>query len=250
MKASNNLRVNLLLHGEGLAPNSYHATMQALGFIEELSRFSKIADIGCGTGLQTIILSKATKAKIIAVDSNTEFIEHIRSEINVHQLNNRIYPVIATPDNLPFYKEELDMIWCESVIGNIGLPYALLQWEKYIRKGGYISLCSYCWLTEYHPESVSKFWDKNNNEIDTIDNRLMQLRATGFIPMAYFVMPDECWWNYFCPLIDNFDRLRIKYPGNYDVENLIRNIDEEITLYEKYGEHYGYVFFVGKKINN
>ena len=48
-------------------PGSKETTLKALGFIDNLTPNSKIADIGCGTGGQTMFLAEATKAKITGV---------------------------------------------------------------------------------------------------------------------------------------------------------------------------------------
>ena len=50
-------------------PGSQQVTRQALSFIGELSDNAKIADIGCGSGGQTITLAENTKGQITAIDS-------------------------------------------------------------------------------------------------------------------------------------------------------------------------------------
>ena len=39
-------------------------------------------------------------------------------------------------DALPFGEEELDMIWCEGAIYNIGFERGLKEWRKYLKPGG------------------------------------------------------------------------------------------------------------------
>lgn len=248
MTAFNHLKTEFFLQAEGLAPNSYRATMQALGFIEKLPRFRKIADIGSGTGQQTVILYEATNAQIIAVDFNDQFVKYLEAELEIQKLNNRISPVLSQPDNLPFFAEELDMIWAESIVNVVNLKFALNAWGKYLKKGGYVGLCSYCWLQENSPQIVSEYWNNSEKEIDTISSRIRQFEESGFITIAHFVMPDECWWNYFCPLEKNFGKFLQKYPDSPEAGRLVKEIDMEIDFFEKYGEHYGYVFFVGRKI--
>lgn len=250
MAASDSLRNDFFFHVEGLAPYSYHMTVKALSFIDKLSRFKRIADIGCGKGLQTFILSEATNSQIIAVDFIIDYIEYLEKELSIQKQVNRIFPVYAASGSLPFYNEEFDMIWSESIANKIGFEHILKKWNKYIKKNGYISVCSYCWLTDSPPGKITEYWGNKNNEIASISNRIIQLKNAGFTPIAHFVMPDECWWNYFCPLEDNFNKFLQRHPNNPDAEKLIEEIDKEIDLYEKYGEHYGYVFFIGKKMRN
>lgn len=248
--SSSNIKTDLFLKAEGLAPNSYQATLRALSFIEESYRLEKIADIGCGKGEQTIVLCKETNAEIIAVDFIPEFVECVKAEAGIKKLNNRLSPVLASMDNLPFHDGELDMIWAESMVNNIGFGYALKQWNRYIRPDGYMALCSYCWLKDNPPEAISEYWRNSGKEINSIPYRISQMFGNGFMPVGHFVMPDECWWNYFCPLEENFALLSEQYRDNPEAERLIEEIDQEIDLYEKYGEYYGYVFFIGQKVGS
>ena len=39
-----------------------------------------------------------------------------------------------------------------------------------------------------------------------------------------------------------------KYPGNETVEAFVSENRDEVELYEKYKQYYGYVFYIGKKI--
>ena len=49
---------------ERQGPGSSEATIRALSFIDNLSRDSKIADLGCGTGGPTMVLAQNSKASI------------------------------------------------------------------------------------------------------------------------------------------------------------------------------------------
>lgn len=51
-----------LLERQG--PGSPEVTQKAVSFINELSDEAKIADIGCGTGGQTMVLANYTKGRI------------------------------------------------------------------------------------------------------------------------------------------------------------------------------------------
>ncbi len=53
---------------ERQGPGSPEETIKALGFIDNLSNKTKIADLGCGTGAQTIVLAQNTEATITALD--------------------------------------------------------------------------------------------------------------------------------------------------------------------------------------
>ena len=59
---------------ERQGPGSTDATLTALRFIDNLTDKSLIADIGCGTGGQTMTLAKHVEGKITALDLFPDFI--------------------------------------------------------------------------------------------------------------------------------------------------------------------------------
>ena len=53
---------------ERQGPGSSEAIEQALGFLKPLNKFSRIADLGCGTGGQTIHLAQHLPGTITGLD--------------------------------------------------------------------------------------------------------------------------------------------------------------------------------------
>lgn len=234
---------------EGLAPHSYPSTKKALSFIPGLEKMKKIADIGCGQGYQSIILLERTKSQIIAIDHRIDFIQSFRRELKNQKLNIKITPILSEFDNLPFLEEELDLIWSEFATSEVDFNWALDNWAKYLKMGGYIGICAYCWLNNNPPEEVLDFFLRNKININFISNRIEKMEKIGFIPISHFIMAEECWWNYFIPFDTaiNVSNLLEKYSQNSDVVQFVKDVNTEIALYEKYGDYYGYVFFIGEK---
>ena len=96
---------------ERQGPGSIDSTKKALGFIDKLSSNSKILDIGCGTGFQTIVLAKNTIAEITAIDLFPKFIEILNKNVKNLNFQNKITSLVASMNNLPFSNEEFDVIW-------------------------------------------------------------------------------------------------------------------------------------------
>jgi len=63
-----------------------------------------------------------------------------------------------------------------------------------------------------------------------------------------FTLPDKCWDNYFVPRESADNALLEKYPQNKAVDEYIEANKYETELYSKYKQHFGYVFYIGKKI--
>jgi len=104
---------------ERQGPGSPEVTLQALRFIDNLTDKSLIADIGCGTGGQTMTLAKNTAGSITGIDISPEFIHCFNVNAEKLNLHDRVKGIVGSMDNLPFGVEELDLIWSEGAIYSI-----------------------------------------------------------------------------------------------------------------------------------
>ncbi|MDP4237948.1 MAG: class I SAM-dependent methyltransferase [Bacteroidota bacterium] len=234
---------------ERQGPGSPEVTVKALGFIDHLTNESRIADIGCGTGGQTRVLAQHTPGQITGIDQFPSFIDLFNRKAGEQNLQNRIAGIVGSMDNLPFQPEELDLIWSEGAIYNIGFERGLNEWRKFLKTGGYIAVTEASWFTEERPAEIEEFWQDAYPEIDTIPIKVAQMQKAGYIPVATFILPENCWTEHFyVPLVTVQEAFLRKYAGNKTVEELIANQRHEVQIYNRYKEYYGYVFYIGRKI--
>lgn len=244
-----NLICEYFLGLERQGPGSAEATIKALSFIDNLSKESNIADIGCGTGGQTMIIAKNIEGNIRGIDLFPAFIEQFNLNAAKLNLKERVKGLLGDMKNLPFREEELDLIWSEGAIYNIGFNRGINEWRRFLKKGGYIAISEASWFTEKRPEEIEKFWLEAYPEIDTISSKVYQMQKAGYIPVATFILPENCWIdNFYVPQVNRQDEFLSKYKGDKTVEDFIANERFEAQLYYKYKEYYGYVFYIGKKI--
>ncbi len=234
---------------ERQGPGSPEATIKALSFIDNLSDDARIADLGCGTGGQTMVLAQHAPGKVTGIDLFPLFIDLFNHNAAKLNLQDRVQGLTGSMDALPFREEELDLIWSEGAIYNIGFERGVNEWRKYLKKGGYLAVTEACWFTDSRPEEINTFWVEAYPEIDTIANKLAQLQQAGYKTEATFILPDYCWTeNFFRPQIPIQEDFLLKHAGNAMAEELVANLRHEAVLYEKYSAFYGYVFFIGKKL--
>ena len=234
---------------ERQGPGSPEVTIKALSFIYNLTNESRIADLGCGTGGQTMVLAQHAPGHITGIDLFPAFIDLFNLNADKQDLRDRVEGVVGSMDNLLFQKEELDLIWSEGAIYNIGFEKGLKEWRKFLKNGGYVAVSEASWFTEERPAEIHQFWVDAYPEIDTIPNKVAQMQKAGYVPVATFILPENCWTdNFFSPQVIVQDTFLKKYPGNKTVEEFIKYARLEVELYSKYKEYYGYVFFIGKKL--
>ncbi|MED1793627.1 class I SAM-dependent methyltransferase [Brevibacillus nitrificans] len=234
---------------ERQGPGSAEETIRALGFIDNLSNKAKIADLGCGTGFQTMVLAKNTEASITALDLYAGSIDKLNSTAGKLGLQNRVKGIVGSMDNLPFQNDELDLIWSEGAIANIGFEKGLNYWKDFLKKDGYIAVTYESWFTDERPAEIEKWWVDAVPEIGTISHNISIIQKTGYIPVAAFTLPESCWIDkYFIPQKARQEEFLKKHAGNKTVEEMIAFMNREADLYSKYKQYYGYVFYIGKKI--
>lgn len=243
-----NIIYDFFSNSERQGPGSPEETLRALSFINGLTEKSKIADIGCGTGGQTMVLGQNTPCEIIGVDAWPDFIDQFNQNARSKNLQNRVKGIVGNMENLPFEEEELDLIWSEGAIYNIGFERGLNEWRKFLKKGGYIAVTENTWFSEDRPDEIQDFWQKAYPEIDTIPNKVAQMQKAGYLPIATYVLPETIWIAYYTWQTLRRDAFLKKYAGNKAVEKFIDAQRYEAELYDKYKEYYGYVFYIGKKI--
>ena len=234
---------------ERQGPGSPEVTIKALSFIDKLKPESRIADLGCGTGGQTMVLAQNAPGHITGIDLFPRFIDIFNSSAAKFNLQERVKGVVGSMDNLSFQDEELDLIWSEGAIYNIGFERGLQEWKKFLKTGGYIAVTEACWFTEERPAEIHDFWMDAYPGIDTIPNKVDQMQKAGYIPVAAFMLPENCWTEHFYdPQVLAREIFLEKNAGNKAAEDFIENQRHETQLYYKYKEFYGYVFYIGKKI--
>lgn len=230
-------------------PGSEAETKKALSFIGSLPENAKIADIGCGTGGQTITLADNLSGDIIAVDFFQSMVEYLNKRIKWHGFENRISALRASMDNLPFAENEFDLIWAEGSIYNMGFEKGLNEWRKFIKTGGFIAVSEVTWLTNNRPEEIERYWQENYAEINTTSAKLKQMEDAGYTPLATFVLPDYCWMdNFYKPMNDYLEPFLKEQNYSDEAQQFVARQKEEIAFYEQYKEFFGYVFYIGRKL--
>ena len=211
---------------ERQGPGSPDVTLKALSFIDNLTDKSLIADIGCGTGGQTMVLAGHIPGQITGLDLFPDFIDIFNRNAKQAGLQDRV-----------------------KAIYNIGFERGLNEWRRYLKPGGYIAVSESSWFTDERPAEINDFWVNAYPEIDTIPGQVAKIHKAGYLPVATFILPENCWTeHYFAAKIEAQKIFLHKYAGNKIAEEFSSLQFDEEELYNKYKAFYGYTFFIAKKI--
>lgn len=248
----NELELMMLLHrnNKRQGPGSEEATNLAITLAQiDKNKDYKIADLGCGTGAQTISLAKILKGNIIAVDLFEEFLEKLKENSTNGNLKAHIKTLAASMDKLPFEKEEFDIIWSEGAVYNIGFKNGVTYWKEYLKPGGILAVSELSWTTNNRPKELEDFWNGEYSEMDTIAGKIKVLEEAGYKVLGHFILPDVCWLdNYYNPLLDSHKDFMEKFSDNGTAKLIVERDIKEVDFYKKYRDYYSYGFYIAQKI--
>ena len=182
---------------ERQGPGSPDVTCKALSFVDGLTEESRIADLGCGTGGQTMVLAQGAPGHVTGIDLFPTFIDLFNANAARLKLQDRVKGLVASMDALPFQQEEYDLIWSEGAIYNIGFERGLKEWREFLKPGGFIAVSEASWFTGERPVEIHDFWMDAYPGIDTIPNKVTQMQKAGYVPVATFILPENCWIEHF-----------------------------------------------------
>lgn len=239
------------LHKEGLrqGPGSPDITRRAMRLAGlDASCPLEIADIGCGTGAASLELARALDARITAVDLLPPFLDVLRQRAQAQGLAERITTLEASMETLPFTDAAFDVIWSEGAVYNMGFEAGAAAWQRFLRPGGTLVLSEITWTTTVRPRAITDFWTTQYPEIGTAPDKLAVLERLGYRPEGYFLLPADCWLeHYYQPLQARFPAFLERHGHSTQARAIVAATEEEIALYQKYGQFYSYGMYVATR---
>lgn len=221
-------------------PGSDLSTERAYNIAKEfLGKSISVLDIGAGSGFQTKVLKSLVDGNIAAMDTGEIYLEKIKKEVGVKTVN-------CSMDNLDssFSHNSFDLIWSEGAIYIMGFEKGLRHWKPFLKQRGIIGVSHISWIQDNPPKEILEYWEEEYPQIATLDENKKIIGETGYEIKDYFIVPSTDWIeNYYD---DVGDRLKeLEKEGLSEKEKIVMDILwKEIEMYKKYGNYYGYVFFI------
>jgi ubiquinone/menaquinone biosynthesis C-methylase UbiE len=208
----------------------------------------KVADIGCGTGASTILLAQQLNARITAVDFLPQFLDDLKARAQLAGVAERISTLACSMDELPFADEELDVIWAEGAIYNIGFETGVSQWRQFLKPGGVLVASEITWTTDARPSGIQEHWTAEYPEIDKASAKIRILEKHGYSPVGYFVLPEECWLDaYYHPMENRFAEFLARNGNSKEANAIVDAEKKEIDLYRRYKAYYSYGVYIARR---
>lgn len=231
---------------EGLprqGPGSDACTREALRRLPDLGAAPRVLDLGCGSGRSTLVLADALRTRVVAVDNHQRFLEQLRAAARERGLADLIEIRCADMAAPGVPEGSIDLLWSEGAIYLLGFEEGLRVWRALLRPGGCLAASECSWLVAKPPAAAAAFFREGYPGMAGIRENVARARAAGLDPIDHFTLPPAAWWDeYYTPLEQRMARLAPA--ADPALAAAIGETRREIELFRKYGDSYGYVFYL------
>lgn len=228
-------------------PGTDELTLRALELLPTLPRSPAVLDVGCGPGRQTVCLARALPdtERILAVDFFEVFLKQLDARKEAAGLAHRIQTRQGDMARLGLPPASFDLIWCEGAIYIMGFAEGLAAWRPLLRPGGCVAVTEVSWLVDDPPAEIQEFWAAAYPGMTSVEGNLKRVRDAGYHLVDHFALSARSWWDgYFNPLMERHAAARQRYAGDEEALAVVAEGEDEIELFRRYHETYGYVFYL------
>jgi SAM-dependent methyltransferase len=231
-------------------PGDNESTRRAFNTIPKLLGRPLILDIGCGPGVQTIELAKISKGTIIALDNHQAFLNKLMKKAKDEKLLDHIVPKNNSMLDMDFDKNTFDIIWSEGALYFMGFQNGLRRCHQLLKNDGFLAVTEIVYLVNDPPAPLIQHFEKEYPDIKAVKDKIDLIQNERFHLISNFTLPESSWLdNFYLPMEEELARLNRKYQGNEIALGIFEEMKNEIKLYKKFSDFYGYEFFIMQKIN-
>ena len=199
-------------------PGTQAATLQALAMIPFVPQ--TILEIGCGPGMATMTLAKATHARILATDTEERALDRLRDRVAAQGLGDQVEIRNADMAQLPVPHDPWGVIWAEGSAYIIGVERALRDWWHLLRPGGVLVFSEMVWRTDAPPGALRAYWASEYPAMTQVAVRLEQAQRAGFRVLGHFDMGRAAMDSYYQPLEARIARMEAHLAGTRVLDDL------------------------------
>ncbi len=150
-------------------------------------------------------------------------------------------------NELDFPASSFDLIWSEGAIYIMGFANGLHKCRPMLKPGGYLMFSEIVYFKEDCPDDLISFWKQECPEMTTVKENLKLIEGAGYRVIDHFPLPEQAWWDSYYTHLEKRVIDFANRPLSDEERDFLQETRFEIELFRKYGNLYGYEYFVMKK---
>ncbi|MFX1466936.1 MAG: class I SAM-dependent methyltransferase [Promethearchaeota archaeon] len=218
--------IELEINADQLRLTFLKYTKKAFEMLPQIDK-PRILDIGCGSGVPTLELSRLSNGEIIGIDIDQTALDELNKNVKKLGLSNRVKAIKCSLFELEFPDESFDIIWGEGVLAPIGFERALKEWRRLLKINGFMVL---------------------HDDLPNKERKLKIIPECGYVLVNHFQLPDDAWWTeYYEPLEKRINDVRAKYKDDPKVLEVVNRYQNEINKCKKNPRACRSIFYIIQK---
>lgn len=202
----------------------------------------------CGTGALPLELATQYQGTVIAVDPRAELLDEFLTKSETMKLQATIQATTDDVVELPLVKGSVDVVWSQSPNNESSFERVIQHWHSMLKPSGVIVLTELIWFNETKPLALTSYFKTANIDIASLEERLEQLEANGYEVLRGDILPEDCHTTkYYQPMSDLFESFMDEFNTPAAV-GVVAELKQEISIYNKYKEEYGYAVLIARKL--
>jgi cyclopropane fatty-acyl-phospholipid synthase-like methyltransferase len=209
-------------------------------------KFRTVVDAGCGTGRQTLVLARELDTVIHAVDSRASFLEQLSQRARMANLERRVQTHCMDMKDIPTVFQDIELLWSEGAAYSIGFANAFSTWARAIVPGGLVVASELSWLQDPASDAVREFFRTGYPDMQSIEQNIAAIEQAGYRVLTTHKLPSQAWIDGYYDALEPRARQMLDHP-DAAVRALSAETLQEIEIFQRSGESYGYVFYVAQR---
>ncbi|MDI3325916.1 MerR family transcriptional regulator [Pontibacterium granulatum] len=197
----------------------------------------KILDMGCGTGIASLLISHLCNAQISALDNCQLFLDRLDATVMSEGLDDRVSVINGSMFEPPFPDHSFDLIWSEGSAYLMGFESALKRWQPLLNAQGYLFVSEMCWFTDQRSGEAVEYWQAGYPSMLTESEAIAKAQALGYQVVSQQRLPKAAWEHFYADMQDRIDQLEAKYGE----QRALTDCRHEIDMYRRFGDEFGYL---------
>ena len=228
-----------------LGPGSTEDTLAVLATLP-IQEFRTIIDAGCGTGRHTLDLVRQLQTPVHALDTYQPFLDRLLQRAEQAGLGDFVNAHRLDMAEIPAHFGEIDLLWSESAVYNMGFERALRSWYPAIGSGGFVVVSELSQIASELPEDARRFWEREYPGLQTHEANWAAAESVGFRLLGTHRLPDTAWVEGYYDILGSRAEARLHHPDQA-VRDFAAGLLEEIRIHAANKGGFAYLFYVLQK---